>query len=119
LVNKATGMKNVDPLLTKVGHSFGARRNDFFFKIALPSSVPMMIAGLRLGVARALMGVVASEMFGATAGLGASISYYSALLKTANMLASLVVIAAMGVLLTQTLTIIESRFDSWRSGPGR
>ena len=59
-------MKNVDPLLMRVGHSFGTRRNDFLFKIGLPSSVPLMIAGLRLGVGRALMGVVASEMFGAT-----------------------------------------------------
>ena len=115
LVNTASGIKNVNPLLMQVAHSFGAKRSDFFFKIGLPATVPMMMAGLRLGVGRALMGVVGSEMFGATAGLGASISYYGGLLKTANMLASLVLITILGVLLTQGITIIEGHFDSWRT----
>ena len=115
LVNTASGIKNVSPLLVQVAHSFGARRSDFFFKIALPATVPMMMAGFRLGVGRALMGVVGSEMFGATAGLGASISYYGGLLKTANMLASLIMITILGVLLTQGITIVEGYFDSWRT----
>jgi NitT/TauT family transport system permease protein len=117
LVNTAAGIKNVDPTLLQVARSFGARRIDLFFKVALPASVPMIIAGLRLGVGRALMGVVVAEMFGATAGLGASISYYGGLLKTTNMLAYLVVISSLGVLLTQILRVIEGHFESWRTVP--
>lgn len=119
LVNTAAGIRNVDPSLIQVARSFGARRYELFFKVALPASVPMMIAGLRLAVGRALMGVVAAEMFGATAGLGASISYYGGLLKTTNMLASLVVITGLGVILTQGLVMIEGHFDSWRTEAGR
>jgi len=55
-------------------------------------------------------------MFGATAGLGASISYYGGRLKTTDMIASLIIITALGVLLTQTLIVIEAHFDSWRAG---
>jgi NitT/TauT family transport system permease protein len=118
LVNTAAGIRNVDQMLIRVSRSFGARQSDLFFKVALPASVPMMMAGMRLGIGRALMGVVVAEMFGATNGLGASISYYGELLKTTNMLASLVVIAALGVLATQLLSMLEHRFDSWRVGTG-
>ena len=119
LVNTAAGIKNVDPSLIRVARSFGARRFDLFFKVALPASVPLMMAGLRLGVGRAFMGVVAAELFGSAAGLGASISYYGGLLKTSNMLASLVVVTALGVLMTTIISIIEGHFDSWRTGLGK
>jgi NitT/TauT family transport system permease protein len=78
----------------------------------------MVIAGLRLAVGRVLMGVVVAELFGATAGLGFSIAYYGGLLQTTNMLASLVVVIVLGVLCTQGLSAVETRFDSWRTGPG-
>jgi len=116
LVNTASGIRNVDPSLIQVARSFGARKYELFFKVALPASVPMIIAGLRLAVGRALMGVVGGEMFGATAGLGASIAYYGGRLKTTDMIASLIIITALGVLLTQTLIVIEAHFDSWRAG---
>jgi NitT/TauT family transport system permease protein len=86
------------------------------WNVVLPASVPMVIAGLRLGIGRALMGVVVGELFGSTAGLGYRISYYGALLKTTDMIASLVVVVVLGVLCTQGLSAVEARFDSWRSG---
>ena len=65
------------------------------------------------------MGLVGAGLFGSNVVLGASISYYGGLLKTSNMLASLVVVTALGVLMTQILSIIEGHFDSWRTGPGK
>ncbi|HTA46166.1 MAG TPA: ABC transporter permease [Bryobacteraceae bacterium] len=112
-----SGIQNVNPLLLRAAKSFGATERDVLWKVVLPASVPMVIAGLRLGIGRALMGVVVGELFGATAGLGYSISYYGSLLKTTDMLASLVVIVVLGVLCTQALSALEARFDSWRTGP--
>jgi NitT/TauT family transport system permease protein len=111
------GFQNVNPLLIRAARSFGATDRDILWKVVLPASVPMVIAGLRLGIGRALMGVVIGELFGATAGLGYSMAYYGALLKTTDMLASLVVIVVLGVLCTQGLSALEARFDSWRTGP--
>lgn len=108
------GFQNVNPGLTRAARSFGASERDLLWKVVLPASVPMVIAGLRLGIGRALMGVVVGELFGATAGLGYSISYYGGLLKTTDMIASLVVIVILGVLCTQGLSALEARFDSWR-----
>jgi NitT/TauT family transport system permease protein len=113
-----SGIQNVNPGLLRAARSFGATERDLLWKVVLPASVPMMVAGLRLGIGRALMGVVVGELFGATAGLGYSISYYGALLKTTDMIASLVVIVVLGVLCTQGLSLVEARFDSWRTGPG-
>ena len=110
------GIQNVDPGLIRAARSFGATERDLLWKVVLPASVPMVIAGLRLGIGRALMGVVVGELFGSTAGLGYSISYYGALLKTTDMIASLVVVVVLGVLCTQGLSAVEARFDSWRSG---
>ena len=108
------GFQNVNPGLMRAARSFGATEADLLRKVVLPASVPVIIAGLRLGIGRALMGVVVGELFGATAGLGYSISYYGALLKTTDMIASLVVIVVLGVLCTQGLSALEARFDSWR-----
>jgi NitT/TauT family transport system permease protein len=113
--NTLMGIHNVHPGLIRAARSFGATERDLLWKVVLPASLPMVIAGLRLGVGRALMGVVVGELFGATAGLGYSISYYGALLKTTDMIASLVVVIVLGVLCTQGLSALEARFDSWRT----
>ena len=117
-VNTLTGIRNVSQTLLLAARSFGARPHDVLWKVALPASVPMIVAGLRLGVGRALTGVVIAELFVPSGGLGSSIAYNGALLKTTNMLASLMVIVVLGVVCTQGLSAIEARFDSWRTGPG-
>jgi NitT/TauT family transport system permease protein len=114
--NTLSGIKNVDRDLVRAAHSFGARPLDIFLRVALPGSVPIVVAGLRLGVGRALTGVVLAELFGAGAGLGDSIAYHAQLLQTTPMMVSIVVIIALGVLLTQVLSWLEKKTDSWRVG---
>ena len=117
--NTLAGIKNTDPDLVRAAKAFGGNRMDIFVKVSLPGSVPMMVAGLRLAVGRAMTGVVAAELFGATAGLGFSIAYYGQKLKTSPMMASLIVVVALGAVFTQALSLIEAKVDSWRTGPGR
>ena len=117
-VNTMTGIKNVSPVLLVAARAFGARPRDVLWKVALPASVPMIAAGLRLGIGRALTGVVVAELFVPSGGLGSSIAYNGGLLRTTNMLASLMVIVVLGVICTQGLSAIEARVDSWRTGPG-
>lgn len=119
LVNTATGIKNLDPRLVQAARSFGAGDAALFFKIALPASVPMVMAGLRLGIGRALLGVVVSEMFGGNAGLGFSITYHGSRMQIPSAYAFLIIVVILGVLLTQGLAALEARVDSWRTGPQR
>jgi NitT/TauT family transport system permease protein len=115
--NTLSGIKNVDRDLVRAAISFGARPHDIFLKVALPASVPIIVAGLRLGVGRALTGVVVAELFGASAGLGYSIAYYAQLLQTTPMMVSIVIVVLLGVILTQLLTLLEARTDAWRKQP--
>jgi NitT/TauT family transport system permease protein len=117
-VNTATGIRTLSPTLLLAARSFGARPHDVLWKVALPASVPMVAAGLRLAVGRALTGVVIAELFVPSGGLGSSIAYNGGLLRTTEMIASLMVIVVLGVICTQGLSLVESRFDSWRTGPG-
>ncbi len=114
LVNTMSGVKGINPSLLLAARSFGARPRDLLWKVALPGSVPMIVAGLRLGLGRALTGVVIGELFVSSAGLGYSIAYNGQLLKTTNMFVSLIVIAALGVVCTQALSALEARLDFWR-----
>ena len=117
--NTLSGIKNADRDLMRAARSFGARRRELFLKVALPGSVPIVVAGLRLAIGRALTGVVAGELFGAAAGLGYSIAFYGQKLKTTEMMVSLVLVVILGVILTQLLGVCEAATDSWRTGPGR
>ena len=115
--NTLAGLRNADPDLLRAARSFGATQSDLFLKVALPASVPLLVAGLRLGVGRALTGVIVAELFGATAGIGYSISYYGQQLQTTNMFVSLLVIVLMGVILTQLLAALEAKTQGWRVDP--
>lgn len=114
IVNTASGVRNVDKSLVHTARSFGAGDEQLFRKVALPAAVPIVMAGLRLGIGRALVGVVVGELFVGNAGLGYSISYYGGLMDTSNMLAAVVVVGLLGVLLTQLVGVLERRLDSWR-----
>ena len=79
-MNTATGVKNVGRDLVRAARSFGASGRDVFLRVALPGSFPIVMAGLRLGIGRALTGVVIAELFGSTSGLGYAIGYHGMLL---------------------------------------
>jgi NitT/TauT family transport system permease protein len=114
VINTARGVRSVDSGLIRAARSFGAGDRDLFVKVILPGSLPMVMAGLRLAVGRALVGVAVGELFAGTSGLGWSVSYFGGVLKTTDMLASVIVIGALGVLLTSAVSALERRLDSWR-----
>ena len=114
LVNTMTGVRNVDKKLIRAARSFGANDFEIFRKISLPGSLPIVVAGLRLGVGRAMVGVVVGEFFGANAGLGYQISLYGSRMRTTEMFVFIVLVAIFGVLLTQLLRIWESRVARWK-----
>ncbi len=115
--NTLAGLRNADPDILRAAKSFGATQSDLFLKVALPASVPLLVAGMRLGVGRALTGVIVAELFGATAGIGYSITFYGQHLRTTDMFVSLLVIVLIGVILTQLLAALETRTQKWRVDP--
>ena len=114
VINTTRGVRSVDRKLIQAARSFGATDGQLFRKVVLPASLPLVMAGMRLAVGRALIGVAVGELFAGSRGLGWAVSYYGGLLKTTDMLASVVVIGALGVLLTAAVGAVEKRFDGWR-----
>lgn len=114
LVNTITGVRTLNTDFIKVARSFGSNDRQMFLTVALPSSVPLLLTGLRLGLGHALVGIVVGEMYGATRGLGYIIAMAGATFQTDKVMVGIIIIAAAGVALTQLLKLIERRFERWR-----
>jgi ABC-type nitrate/sulfonate/bicarbonate transport system permease component len=117
-LNTANGAKVVDRNLLDVAKNFGASRRRVFTGIVVPSSIPFMIVGLRLGVARAIIGVVIGELFVGGSGLGRDISLASNTLKTAEVLFITIFFLVIAIVMTEGLRYVERRLSSWRNDMG-
>jgi NitT/TauT family transport system permease protein len=115
LVNTVTGVRTIERDFVKVARSFGASDRQIFLTVALPSSVPNLLTGLRLGLGHALIGIVVGEMYGASAGIGFMMQAAGATFQTDKVMVGIFIIAAIGMALTQCLRMIEARFEVWRA----
>jgi NitT/TauT family transport system permease protein len=114
LVNTITGVRTIDADFIKVARSFSATDMQMFLTVAVPSSVPMLLTGLRLGLGHALVGIVVGEMYGASQGLGYLIAVAGARFQTDKVMVGIILIATLGVAMTELLRYIERRFERWR-----
>jgi len=85
-----------------------------FAKVMLPSALPVIVTGLRLGLARGLVGVVVAELFGAKAGLGYLILYSAQTFDMAALFAGVLILAVAGVVSSEALKALERRLAPWR-----
>ena len=108
-------MRNVPPSLIDVSAAFAANERQVFTKIILPASLPFMMTGLRLGIGRAIIGMVAAEFFTAITGLGALIIKYGNQYDTASMFVPILVLMLLGVGLTAAVRYLEDRIAPWRA----
>ncbi len=113
LINTYVGILSVDQNLLEVASSFGASRWQTFFKVQVPAALPFIVSGLRLGVGRALTGVVIGEFFFASAGLGFMISIAAQNFDTARVFVGVLIFVLAGVSVTAFLERIERRMVPW------
>ena len=115
LINTAAGVRNVPSQLIDVGAAFAANERQVFLKIIFPAVLPYLMTGLRLGVGRAIIAMVAAEFFTAINGLGALIVKYGNQYDTASMFVPILVLMLLGVTLSVVLRRVEEIFAPWRS----
>lgn len=115
LINTAAGVRNVPAALIDVSAAFAANERQVFTKIILPAALPFMMTGLRLGIGRAIIGMVAAEFFTAITGLGALIVKYGNQYDTASMFVPILMLMLLGVGLTAGVRYLEERIAPWRS----
>lgn len=114
LINTYIGVRNVSGSLIEVGHAFCAGEAQIFTKIVLPATVPFIMAGLRLAIGRAIIGMVVAEFFTAITGLGAIIVNSANFFKTDRMFVPIIELMLLGVLLTQAVAWAERRIAPWK-----
>lgn len=115
LINTIAGVRNVPRALIDVGDAFAAKEHEVFTKIILPSALPYMMAGLRLGIGRGIIGMVVAEFFTAITGLGALIVKYGNQYDTASMFVPVFVLMLLGVILTLMVKRAEAWIAPWKS----
>jgi ABC-type nitrate/sulfonate/bicarbonate transport system permease component len=118
LINTAAGVRNVPQPLLDVGFAFDATERQLFTKFILPASLPYMMTGLRLGVGRAIIGMVVAEFFTAITGLGALIVKYGNQYDTAAMFVPILTLMLLGVTLTALMRRVESWIAPWKDAFG-
>lgn len=118
LINTASGVRNVPRSLIDVGTAFAANERQIFLKIILPAVLPYIMTGLRLGIGRAIIGMVAAEFFTAITGLGALIVKYGNQYDTASMFVPILILMFLGVSLTALVRRLEEMCAPWRGHDG-
>ena len=114
LVNTIAGIRSADPIWVRAAVVFGARQWEIFHKILLPSSLPYIMAGVRLGLGRAILGVIVGEMYVATRGIGHQIMLYQVGLNVDYLFFLVLLTAFTGVLLVNAARRLEARLGRWQ-----
>jgi NitT/TauT family transport system permease protein len=114
LINTTVGIRSADENLIEAARSFAATRVDIFRRVLLPSALPFMVAGLRLGIGRGLVGIFIGELFGAQEGLGYLISLSGQTFDVPGMFVGVLILALAGVVCVAVFEYIERRVAPWR-----
>jgi NitT/TauT family transport system permease protein len=114
LINTTVGVRNVPTQLIDVGTAFAANERQIFTKVIVPSALPYVMTGLRLGLGRAIIGMVVAEFFTAITGLGAIIVKYGNQYDTASMFVPIFVLMFLGVMLSALLRRAEEWIAPWK-----
>ncbi|MGB7949561.1 MAG: ABC transporter permease [Candidatus Binatia bacterium] len=113
LLNSYTGIKSVRQNLVDVVRAFGGTPLQIFFKVMIPDATPAIIAGMRLAVGRAVIGVVVAELFGAEAGLGFMVYFYSQRFMPGPVFVGIVVLVIFGILTFVALEKLQGWLSPW------
>jgi NitT/TauT family transport system permease protein len=112
-INTEAGLRTTSERLIEMLRSFGATKRQIFLKVSLPSAVPFILAGLKLGIGRGLIGVVVAELFGSRAGLGRLISQSADAFNMPELFAGVVILAVAGIVMTAGFSRLEGKIVPW------
>jgi ABC-type nitrate/sulfonate/bicarbonate transport system permease component len=108
------GFAATEPRLYEVSRSLGLSRTAFIFKIALPSSMPDILAGMRLGLTIALILAVVGEMLASRDGLGNWIFLAARTYHAPDLFAGVILLGVTGFVSAVALSLAESWLLKWR-----
>lgn len=114
LINTVAGVRNIDKIYLDVGKNFGASKWMMFMDIALPGALPLIVAGLKLGMGVALLVIVSAEFVGARSGIGYLIWTSWQVFQVEKMYVGLLVSALLGFGSAILLNYLERILIPWK-----
>jgi NitT/TauT family transport system permease protein len=114
VINTVVGVQQCEPGLVLAARDLGASTRQIVWRVLIPSAVPAIFAGIRIGLGISIILVVAAEMVIAKDGLGARLFVAGQLLDTEIVFAVLVVLALLGIVITKLQDAIDARLGLWR-----
>jgi taurine transport system permease protein len=116
IFNAYAGVRAVDRLLIDVVRSLGGSERSLYVKVIFPSVLPYIVAGARIAVGRALIGVLVGEFFAASEGIGYAISRFGDIFALDRMFGCIITIMVIAVVLTEGIRWTERTVFPWRIG---
>ena len=114
IINTMTGVKQVDGTFVEMARSFGAKEREVFFKILLPAALPAIMAGVRLGMGRAVKGMVTAEMLLTLTGIGGMIMQYGSAFATDSLFAVILTILLVAMITMKLVQRVDQRLTGWK-----
>jgi NitT/TauT family transport system permease protein len=109
ILNSRAGVMQINRSLVEMARSFGASPTDAFFKVYFWAALPEILGGVRIGVIRAVKGVIIGQLLISIVGFGALFELYSAQFMMSHFWAVLVVLFAMAFTMSEFLAYLERR----------
>jgi ABC-type nitrate/sulfonate/bicarbonate transport system permease component len=115
VINTMTGVKQVDRIFVEMARSFGAKELEVFFKVVLPAAMPAIMAGISIGMGRAVKGMVTAEMLLTLTGIGGLIMQYGSAFATDALFAVILTILMVAMIAMQLVKIVDRRLTGWKA----
>jgi NitT/TauT family transport system permease protein len=116
IINTVAGVNEVSEAWIRAVRAFGAGRRQIIAKAILPGAFPAVMAGIRLGIGRSIVSLVAAEMYVSIFGIGRLIQVYSNTGKAAPIFVLVGIISTFGLVCVNALRALEARLAPWRGG---
>lgn len=114
LSSTIAGIRGVSQDHITLSRVLGATPMQLFFKVTLPSAVPIIFSGLRLGLIYAMLGVIGGEIIAAEHGLGQRLAYLQSTFNMNGVMGLLLLLALLGMIVTRGMTRLERALLKWQ-----
>ena len=113
--NTYVGMRSVEAIHLQAAECLGAGRWLFVREVLIPSALPFILTGMRIGLGVGWMCVIAAEMIAAQSGLGYMIQLARVLIETERVIGGMVVIGVVGFTMNYLMLRLERKLTPWRA----
>jgi ABC-type nitrate/sulfonate/bicarbonate transport system permease component len=115
VLNTIAGIKGVDKKLIMAAQSLGAGGRQLWTRVLIPSAMPMIITGMRISTAIAMMALVGVEMLSSDSGLGFLVIDAQRTFDTERVFAGIIMLSILGFSLDRLARKVQKRILSWHS----